>query len=111
MTTNIAYEDQLHVFTTAWKLGFVGRLAFDKATGVSTNGLIVDRDLAVTELTHACDIPLTERRLRTTLATFKHLEPPFPSSEEGAKAFVRFRSRAIAGTRPLPAGERYGVRA
>ena len=78
-STHIAYEDQLAIVATAFRLRLVGRVAFDKKTNTPENGLLVDPVMAVRELSHHCDIPVSERRLETALSTFKHLAPPFPA--------------------------------
>jgi len=71
----ISYQDHLHIWLTALRLGIVGKIS----TSPIIYDLIVDIGTAVTELRTHCDIPVSEALVRRTLQTFRLTSPPYSS--------------------------------
>ncbi len=74
----LSKEDQLYVFGLLRTIGLVGQIwpvyAWDKTPPVY--GLTLGRDMALQELNGISDIQITERQLRTVLATYGIAEGP-----------------------------------
>ena len=67
MSTHLSAEDQLYIFGLLRTNKLIGQIwpVYKWANDPPVYGLLVGRDMALQELNHVSDIPITERQLRT----------------------------------------------
>lgn len=72
MATHLCIEDQIYIYGLLKTHNLVGQIwpvyRWDKDPPVY--GLLLGREMAVQELRHISDIPITERQLRTVLEAY-----------------------------------------
>lgn len=97
MSSHISAEDQLYVYGLLKRNKLIGQIwpVYSWDNDPPVYALVLGRDMALQELRHASDIPITERQLRTVLDAFGVVYSDSEQAKLIAEFYAKRRDRRV----------------